>query len=223
MIKYLKKIFERDEDNSITQEDLFPEDKTPLDECINCELRNLCIQKRLCYPGNKSDPILKDFDEGKDTLLIIDDNAGVVSFLKDDIEDFFEEGIINKDEINLLLLTTSGAAFALQKLYNKNVNLNIKWAIIDITLGGSKMTNEGNVKLTGVDVFEMIKEQGKDFEFLFYTGNNLNPYIKSNERLIKQFRDLTGKDIQEHVLFKTSMDIERRKKNIKEKLFKEKM
>jgi len=222
MLDFFKKIFERNVEESITQEELFPEEKAPLDECANCELKELCIQKRLCNPTEDGLPQLKNFDEGKETLLIIDDNEGVISFLKDDIENFYEKGILKEDEINLLLLTTSNAGFALQKLYNKDINLNIKWAIIDITLGGSKMTTEGNIKLTGVDVFEMIYNNSKDFKFLFYTGNNLNPYIKSNEKLIQQFKNITNDDIKKYVLFKTSMDIEKRRQYIMEKLFKEK-
>jgi len=222
MLDFFKKIFERNVEESITQEELFPEEKAPLDECVNCELKELCIQKRLRDPTKKDLPQIKNFDESKETLLIIDDNEGVISFLKDDIENFYERGILKEDEINLLLLTTSNAGFALQKLYDKGINLNIKWAIIDITLGGSKMTNEGNVKLTGVDVFEMIYNNSKDFKFLFYTGNNLNPYIKSNEKLIQQFENLTNDDIKKYVLFKTSMDIQKRRKYLTEKLFKEK-
>jgi len=84
------------------------------------------------------------------------------------------------------------------------------------------MTEKGNLKYTGVDVFEMInknKNTPKDFKFLFYTGNNLNPYIKSNEKLINQFKNITGDSIKDYVLFKTSMDIDSRRKYIIEHIF----
>jgi len=218
--KLFERTFERTDEQGTTEEDLFDDEPEIQDDCSVCELRHQCVTKRACEKGLV--PKLDGIDTSKDTLLIIDDNEGVVSFLKDDIEYFFENDIIKRDEINLLALTGTDAAFALQRIYKRGIDIKIKWAIIDITLGGSKMTENGNIKLTGVDVFEEIFKhtpEKEDFKFLFYTGNNLNPYIKSNEKLIEQFKVVKNEGIKKYVLFKTSIDIKSRRSYISKFLF----
>jgi len=220
MLDFIKKIFNSTTDEGLTEQDLFSDTPVIENECNTCDLKNKCITKTACDEGII--PELKDIDQSKDTLLIIDDNEGVISFLSDDIEYFFEENIIKKNKINVLTITSSNAAFILRRIYDRKININIKWAIIDITLGGSKMTTEGNIKLTGVDVFEDIynnTENKDDFKYIFYTGNNLNPYIKSNEKLINQFKNITKKNIKKFVLFKTAMDIPSRRSYIAKYLF----
>lgn len=162
---------------------------------------------------------IKDFDNKKETILIIDDNEGIVSFLEDDIDFLQGEGIIDISEVNVLGLSGSHAGFNFEIMQKRNSGLNIKWAIIDITLGGSVMTKEGIVKYTGVDVFEILYKDNPDIKFLFYTGNNLNPYIKANKKIIDQFNRITDEDISKYVLFKTSMDMDKRRNYISEFLF----
>ena len=162
------------------------------------------------------------FDFNKPTILLIDDSAGMISFLKDDMREFHEENSINLDEVNVLSLSGAHAAFDLQDVIQEHTieKLDIKWAIIDITLGGSIMTSRGNIKYTGVDVYDMIKRN--DLKFIFYTGNKLNKYIKSNSKLINQFTRVSGgKDIFKYVFFKSSMDIDSRRMCMKERLFSE--
>ena len=217
----LKNIFKKEEDK-LTAESLFPDKEPTEHSCKGCLIEPYCTkvggQSNLC----KYAIDIKGYDKNKDTILIIDDNKGVISFLMDDIEYLDEEKIINLKTINVITISGTHAAFTLELLYSKLEKLSIKWAIIDITLGGSAMTEKGNLKYTGVDVFEMInknKNTPKDFKFLFYTGNNLNPYIKSNEKLINQFKNITGDSIKDYVLFKTSMDIEKRRKYITKHIF----
>ena len=227
MFEKITEFFTKDrsikEPDELTSEVLFKDDIIePKGDCANCLLKDRC-QSRGEYREECADSIeLKDFDEDKDTFLIIDDHAGVISFLMDDMDYFCDEGFIDRDKVNILPITSVNAAFTLKLLYEKLPRLNIKWAIIDITLGGSKMLPEGNIKYTGVDVFEMIHKVTPDVSFVFYTGNNLNPYIKSNEKLIEQFKDITGNNIKDYVLFKTSMDINKRRKFIIEQVMKDK-
>jgi hypothetical protein len=137
------------------------------------------------------------------------------------MEYYKEEGIIPEDT-QILSISGAYAAFTLELLIAKIKNFTIKYAIIDITLGGSRRSIEGNIKYTGVDVFRMLYEINPDLKYLFYTGNNLNPYIKSNEVLIKKYEDIVNKSIKESVLYKTSIDIDSRRKYISNYLFKEK-
>lgn len=176
------------------------------------------------HPIVKCEQVYKDldlheFDPDKDTILIIDDNEGMVSFLEDDMEFLEEKGIVDLEEVNILGISGLHAAFTFEMLLEKYDCLNIKWAIIDITLGGSKMTPQGNLKYSGVDVFRMIHENNPEVVFFFYTGNSLNPYIHANKALMRQFKEITGEGIMDHVLFKTSMDMDDRRKYIAEVLF----
>ena len=161
-----------------------------------------------------------NYNKKKDSILIIDDNEGMVSFIEDDMDFLNKTKVIKKDEINIISLSGNLAGFSFEIMQKKAKGLNIKWAIIDITLGGSVMTKEGNVKYTGVDVYEMLMEFNPEAKFVFYTGNNLNPYINANKKLIEQFKKVSGgKNIKEFVLFKTSMDMDTRRKYLTENLF----
>ena len=144
-----------------------------------------------------------------ETFLIIDDHQGVVSFLKDDIDMLQEEGFIKKD-INIIGIYGSHSAFCLEMFLEQN-KVRITKAIIDITLGGSVSTEDGNLRYTGVDVYEMCLKNNKDFEYTFYTGNNLNPYIKSNKVILDRYTQVSGgKNLKDKALFKTSIDMDSR-------------
>lgn len=222
MIEFIKNLFKKEIETQeeLTAESIFSDDKVELNvDCDNCPLKTQCVNKGPIHECENSME-LKDYNPELDTILIIDDNKGMISFLMDDMEYFIDKKVIDIEKYNILPITGVHAAFTLKLLYEKLPRLNVKFAIIDITLGGSKMTEEGNIKYTGVDAFEMMYTNNPDFNFLFYTGNNLNPYIKSNEKLINQFKKLTNDDIKKHILFKTSMDMNSRRKYIQEFLFK---
>ncbi len=219
MLSIFKKLFKKDE---LTADHLFQDEASAGDRCHKCnfgEDYNCPLQKEndKCKWGVD---LPKDFIKGNDTILLIDDNAGMVSFLTDDMKFIGEQNHFDLQKTNILPISTSFAAFNFNALQTKNDGLNIKYALIDITLGGSVMTKNGNVKYTGVDVYAMILKYNPDVKFLFYTGNNLNPYIKANKILIDQFNEINGGKINDFVLFKTSMDLEARRDYIVEKLFK---
>ena len=202
-----------------TAEELFKdEEKIDLSSCEDCLMSYNCKAKRKKTDICEFAIDISHIDLTQDVILIIDDNNGVVSFLEDDMEYYKEENIIS-EETQILSISGSYAAFTLELLLAKVGDLKIKYAIIDITLGGSRQSEEGNIKYTGVDVFRMLYEDNKDIKYLFYTGNNLNPYIKSNEVLMTKYKDITGRDIGESVLYKTSIDMDSRRKFIAEYLF----
>lgn len=224
MIKFIKKLFSKsEEDSEKTAGNLFKDDIKDLHiaDCSTCVFRNDCKSvnevNELC---NYIIPLPDNFDNRKPSILLIDDNSGMVSFLEDDINFFMDKKVLDRNKINVLSISGSHAAFSFEALQHKYENLNIRWAVIDITLGGSIMTKDGNIRYTGVDIYAILKEFNPDAKFVFYTGNNLNPYIRTNERLIAQFKELSnGGDIKDHVLFKTSLDMDTRRDYICEKLF----
>ena len=159
-------------------------------------------------------------DPNKDTILLIDDNEGLLSFLKDDFEYYVEQGYLKPDEKNILIISGQLAAFYLERLYEElGDELKITDAIIDITLGGVMAKDGKHVKYNGVDIFEMIYKHNPNLRFIFYTGNNLNPYIKSNRLLIEKFKGIYKDDIMNYVLFKTSMNMDERRKKVAQVFF----
>lgn len=143
----------------------------------------------------------------------------MVSFLKDDIEEIFEEHELDIEEYNILEFTSKFAAYQFLATHQHYEGLNITKAIIDITYGGCVQSDDGNIRLTGVDIFSVIYNSNPKVKFLFYTGNLLNKYIKSNRDLMEQFKDIYCDKISDYVLYKTSLGMDDRRKYIAEHLF----
>ena len=160
------------------------------------------------------------YDLKKTGILIIDDNPGIVSFLEDDLEEMDEEGLIDLEKWNIFKFTTKHAAYKLFGTLRKYKDLNIKVAIIDITLGGSMKTTSGNIKLTGVDAFEPLLELNPDLKYIFYTGNQMNNHVKTISEIMKNYTKITGKKITDNILFKTQLNMNDRRDYLYEKLFK---
>lgn len=216
MFEKILDLFKKDDGPSA--EEYFKDEKPKPTHCQNCTHIEHCEY----IPIDSSIPCdaqvkMEDFDENNKTLLIIDDNPGIISFLVDDIEFLQMEGKIPKD-LNIITISGVHAAFELDTLLNRNP-IKIDYAIIDITIGGAKMKDGVTHKFTGIDVYGMIKNP--DLKYVFYTGNNLNPYIKSNKLMIDKYRELSGKDLtkREHVLFKTSLNVDKRQEKLVEMLF----
>jgi len=163
---------------------------------------------------------LPNFDSKKESILIIDDNPGMVSFLRDDIEEIFEAHDMNIDDYNILEFSSKFAAYQFLATHQYYYDgLNITKAIIDITYGGCVQSEDGNIRLTGVDVFKAIYNKNPEVKFLFYTGNLLNKYIKSNRDLMEQFKHIYNDKIDDYVLYKTSLDMDDRRDYIASHLF----
>ncbi len=186
--------------------------------CDDVNTASVIFEEEVTYSEKRVKDI--EFDKNKESILILDDNEGMVSFLLDDLNFFNKSGQLNLDDYNVLTFSGYNAGFDFETTQEFHEGLNIKYAIIDITLGGSNMTKDGNIIYTGVDVFEMIQKYQDDFKFIFYTGNNMNTHIKANVRIMDHFKTLTSHNIIDYILYKTSMDMDTRRVNIFNKLFK---
>ena len=163
---------------------------------------------------------VEDFDKNLKNLIIIDDNFGMINFLKNDIEILISEHKIEK--CNIFTFSNSSAAFELETFMRENPNILFSFGIIDITFGGRRTQNDGhNIVYTGVDVVSMLYKQNKNIKYMLLTGNNLNPAIRSNRKLIKKFNDVNNSDILDVTVFKTSVDMNSRRDEILKRLFNE--
>lgn len=173
--------------------------------------------KKDCQLNNKDNRYLKEvlekveIDESKESILLLDDNTGVLSFLMDDLKILKKKGLFNYTDYNIILFDSKLAGFKLRAAIMSGQKLNVKYAIFDITLGGTLFSDDGeNISLDGVDCFIDTAKVYPKMNYLFYTGNKLNPYIKRNEEVIKKFKEFAGEDIDSHILFKTTLNREER-------------
>ena len=206
----------------VTSEDLFKMDKdndtkTQID-CCECPFFKK--YKKACNMKNQNSTLCKfihiiDYDEKKPTIVILDDNEGVVSFLLDDVKEILLSMGINNiyEKFNVLTFSSQYCAFNLISTINAYDIKNIDYGIFDITLGGGVFEeNKGNIVLDGIDAFQACYEINSDMKYLFFTGNKLNPYIKKNKEIIEKFTKITnGKDLHDYILYKTSKTLEDRR------------
>ena len=206
----------------VTSEDLFKDDKDN-DVKIQKECKECSFFKKYQKSCNMSPhpsmlcrflPSI-DYDKSKKTIIILDDNEGVVSFLLDDIKEILKNHGIEDihQEFNLLTFSSQYCAFNLMSAIQAYNIQNIDYGIFDITLGGGVFEdNKGNIVLDGVDAFQICYEISNDMKYVFFTGNKLNPYIKKNKEVIEKFSTITGgKDLHDYVLYKTSKTLEDRR------------
>lgn len=182
-------------------------------KCEICELEN----KQACKLNTKENRYLKEvlekveIDKDKETILLLDDNTGVLSFLMDDLKVLKKKGLFDYTKYNIVLFDSKLAGFKLRAALLSGQKLNIKYAVFDITLGGTLFSDDGeNITLDGVDCYIDVAKEYPDIKYIFYTGNKLNPYIKRNEEIINKFKAFSGDDIDSHILFKTTLNREER-------------
>jgi len=144
----------------------------------------------------KIDKQVQKLDLSKKTLLLIDDDSGIISLLNDIIK--FSK---MSQKINIINIKSSYAGF-LYFYLTKKYNIKIDYAIIDITYGGKLQINNTNVSIEGISVFADLITKNPDLKFLFYTGNSLNEYILSSEKIIVFFNELTGNNIEKYAIHK---------------------
>jgi hypothetical protein len=183
---------------------------------------NLKIKDGIIYNGERPFNVqeLDDVDFSKPGIIIIDDNEGICSFIEDDLEELEDEGKLNLEDYNVFVFHGIMCAYDLMATIQKYPNMNIQKAIIDITYSGTVQTNNGNIKLNGVDVFEVLYELNPKLKYLFYTGNQMNNHIKVIGELMRKYSKLTGLKITDNILFKTQFSMNDRRNYIVKHLFK---
>jgi hypothetical protein len=214
MFDFIKNIF-KEEKEDFTE--VFEEINSDESFCIKCKYYHTCPY-RANGDGCKFVNNI-EFDRNKESILIVDDFKGLTDILIDDLKALEQEGKIDLSKYNILVFSGNMAAYEYITSNRRHNGLNVKFALLDITLGGSLIVEGKNTTYTGVDVFAEAYITDKNFRFLFFTGNNLNPYIKYNKELIEKFAKITQGNIDDHILFKTSVSSEDRREKIYKELF----
>lgn len=223
MLSKLFKLFSFESDlDGITADTLFKEEEeTPIAvSCGRCPFEAECVvesnERYLCLFAQMSD---YDIDESKPCIVLLDDNEGVVSFLRDDLQYLHDKGYINLSDYNVLGFTTEYAVFHLLSTIKTRRNMKVKLAVLDITIGGSIHDRaRGNIILDGVDAFIETMKLNPDMKYVFFTGNKLNEYINKNKLIMDKFEKFTQENIHNHTMFKTSLSQEDRRMKLYELL-----
>lgn len=146
--------------------------------------------------------LIKAFDPSKPSVLIIDDQKGIISI----VEDYMAECGVDSSQYNILSFYGNFAAFVMQatleRLKEEQALAKIDIAIIDIVLPGKKKINDRYTKYDGVDVAMYLNENFDLKNFAFYTGNIVSAYVGFiNEKTEKFFRYFK-KPMSEHIIYK---------------------
>lgn len=211
IINIIKNMFIKNSEPKITSSSVFREEKNE-SIVIGC---GSCIHTKTCEKNKADKSFLCKFsthlpehiyDRNKETILLLDDNSGVISFLEDDFKHLDSMGKIDLKKYNLIHFTNKTAAFEACSTLDLYKGLNVKYAVLDLTLGGTTTDDKGEtVMYDGVDVFNSIKKYNNNFKYIFFTGNKLNPDIKKNAEMLEKFNRTTGDNLENHILFKTSL------------------
>jgi len=162
--------------------------------CKQCFFKNDCEKSCELWKQN--------FDKNKKTCIIIDDNRGIISIVKNALKELHYENKINLNKWNILTFEGGHAAIFFLKFLLQNNFKNINCALIDITFGNILRINNKNIKINGIHLAYFLKKLYPNIKFYFYTGNTLNEYVKYQKELKDFFKEFYGESIDKYVLNK---------------------
>jgi len=191
-------------------------------DCDSCPLQRDCENSETHMCLEKTQQVYNDCKDKdgniKPIIILLDDNAGILSLLEDDLYSLEDDGYINMDDYCIVRFSGILAVFEYLPFLRKNFKY-IQGGIFDLTIGGVLRYKNENVRLTGMDAIYANSLKGINRNIIF-TGNTLNPNIQSNNMVTEQYEKITGRNLIDDVIFKTSFDDKERQRLIYEKLFK---
>jgi len=186
-------------------------------ECNVCPLNASCKDKSIKSCFEKAEEVKKNCGDKK-IIILLDDDNGILSLLEDDLKELERKGLINLNEYCIVKFSGILAVFEyipfLRKLHDKIVG-----GIFDLTIGGIQRFKNKNIRLTGMDAIYANEKYGIKNNIVF-SGNTLNPNIHSNQVILEQYKKITGRNLMDDIIFKSSFNEEERQQQIYEKLFK---
>jgi CheY-like chemotaxis protein len=145
--------------------------------------------------------IIDSFDSSKPSILIVDDQKGIISI----IEDYMDECGINEKEYNILSFYGSHAAFVMQETLEKLIEkglTKLDIAVVDIVLPGKKKVDGKYTKCDGIDVVIWLNKHLNLTNFVFYTGNVVSAYVGFINEKTDKFQAYFNKDMKDHIIYK---------------------
>ena len=170
--------------------------------CKECIFAEDCKKTK---DGHFCDRFSADIDPNKKTFLIIDDNKGINLIIKELIYELEEEGKIDLSNWNIIDFYSKQAILFLMSDTIKGKIPNIDAAFLDVTFGSIVKVKDRKIKLNGLHLAIFLYERFKT-KIRFYTGNNLNSYIKDHKMKQVCFNNIFGDDIEKYIIKKDTSD-----------------
>lgn len=143
-------------------------------------------------------------DKAEKTLLIVDDLDFVYKLYQSDFN-------VIKREFNVDILQDFSIKFATGNksgfiaLNEINLDSNIEFALLDITLGSITKNTKGEyIELDGVDIALYLLNKNPKAKLLFISGHTLNRMNPKMNYYYKKFEEKTGLKIDDYYLYKNS-------------------
>jgi hypothetical protein len=221
-MKFFKIFSKKRKDKKSKEENPFFEEIKLLE---NYNYNNFCDQckyKDKKYCNNSCNQWKKFFNQNKkNNFLIIDDNKGIITLIKELIYELYLDKKIDLEKWNIIpFYDNQASVFLLKAIFNGELK-NVKAALIDITYRNILRIENKNIKINGIHLAYFLKKFFPEIKFYFYTGNTLNEYIKS-QKFSKEFFEKTfGQKIDNFIINKMNTSDEELK-NFIIKLIKDK-
>ena len=165
--------------------------------------------KRACIINHVDCTLYKDIKtygnkDSDKSILIVDDLDFVYKLYHTDFNMIKRE--FNKDilsDFSIKFATGNKSGFiALNEIDN---NPNIKFALLDITLGSITKNKKGEyIELDGIDIALYLLDKIPDVKFLFISGHTLNRMNPKMNYYYKKFEEKTGLKIDKFYLYKNT-------------------
>lgn len=163
-------------------------------ECKTCKNKNFCqIKGKFSSDFFCNFNIKIDFDENKESIIIIDDNPGIVSLIKEEIKHC---------NYNIITFTNEDCGFFARSFFeNYKDTLKIKALIVDLYFPSIKVSKTKNLKLNGIDIIFSAKRFLKNKNFTFYIISG----ISFLDEYKKKFEAIFSDNLENYVYTKNQI------------------
>ena len=133
----------------------------------------------------KNENWCNDYDLNKKTILIMDDREEIISSVLDDLAALDNTNNFFLEDYNILTVSSKMAGFSVLDILEKAPKIEIKFALLDVILGGKKNIDGKRKMVDGVDVAIAIWEKFPNADILFFSGciieTNDDPFSFKNK------------------------------------------
>ena len=181
MMELIKKIFNRFGDLKKEQKGNIP------DLCIEEYTKPEELHKFMDNHSNEIPSVkyVNSFEPENPTLLIMDDHAGMVSLIVDELM-----SKINSIHVNIITASSDYAAFSVKEFINNPNHCKIDIAFLDISLGGICFEDNALIEMDGIDIAEMLWKDNPSAEIRFITGHTLAGKNQELHSFTKKFESM---------------------------------
>lgn len=150
---------------------------------INNNNNNMTIDEQIEWIKNEN--WCNDYDTNKKTILIMDDREEIISSVLDDLAALDNTNNFFLEDYNILTVSSKMAGFSVLDILEKAPKIEIKFALLDVILGGKKNIDGKRKMVDGVDVAIAIWEKFPNADILFFSGciieTNDDPFSFKNK------------------------------------------